>query len=76
MGHLKYITALLILLMPNMLPAQTSGLVRGTVTDTHKEPLIGCNIQEVDENNRVYTAVITDINGDFSLKVKNPKTKI
>ena len=76
MGHLKYITALLILLMPNMLPAQTSGLVRGTVTDTHKEPLIGCNIQEVDENNRVYTAVITDINGDFSLKVKNPKNKL
>lgn len=76
MGHLKYITALLILLMPNMLPAQTSGLVRGTVTDTHKEPLIGCNIQEVDENNRVYTAVITDINGDFSLRVKNPKNKL
>ena len=35
-----------------------------------------CNVVEVDNNNRIVAAGVTDINGNFSFKIVNPKDKI
>lgn len=49
--------------------------VHGTVNDEFG-PLIGAAICEVDGNGRIIEAVITDFQGNFSMKVKNPKDKL
>ena len=49
--------------------------VSGTVSDEN-DPLIGAVVCEVDGNGRVIESAITDINGNFSMKIKNPKDKI
>ena len=64
------------LLTPFIGAAQATGLVRGVVVDDLDEPLIGATVLEVDKNNRVHSTTVTDINGEFSLKVKNPANKL
>ena len=49
--------------------------VSGTVSD-ETDPLIGAVVCEVDGNGRVIESAITDINGNFSMKIRNPKDKI
>lgn len=49
--------------------------VSGTVSDD-MGPLMGCNVVEKDANNRNVNATVTDINGNFSLTVKNPKNRL
>ncbi|MDA3892848.1 MAG: TonB-dependent receptor plug domain-containing protein, partial [Salinivirgaceae bacterium] len=41
-----------------------------------KEPLIGCNVVEVDENGRYLNGTITDYNGIFTVQVTSGKAKI
>ena len=64
------------LLTPFIGSAQATGLVRGIVVDDIDEPLIGATVLEVDKNNRVHSTTVTDINGEFSIKVKNPANKL
>lgn len=69
----------LIILLLAFLPSMASGqgtVVRGTVFDDMGEPVIGALIHEVDKNNRVYSNAVTDINGEFAVKVKNPKNQL
>ena len=67
MKQIRYIcllfTGLFLCLSVN---AQT--LLRGTVKDA-KEALIGVNVVILNENDRVITGVITDINGEYTLKI-------
>jgi len=49
--------------------------VSGTVTDAFG-PVMMANVVERDANNRIVTAAVTDINGNYTLVVKNPKNKI
>ena len=44
--------------------------------DEFNDPIIGALIHEIDKNNRVYSNAATDINGEFTLQVKNPKNKL
>lgn len=64
------------LLVPAISSAQTAQMVTGSVIDETDEPLIGATIYEIDKNNRVISTAVTDINGEFSISVKNPKNRI
>ena len=50
-------------------------IVTGTVAD-EIEPLMMVNVVEVDETGRFVEATTTDINGNFSIRVKNTKDKL
>ena len=50
-------------------------IVTGQIWDD-LEPLMMVNVVEVDHNNRIVAAGVTDINGNFSFKIVNPKNKI
>lgn len=75
----KYIINCLLLvlvMMPGMLKAQTAGtMISGTVYDEYG-PMALVNVTEVDASNRYVSACVTDINGNFSFKLKDPKNKI
>ena len=53
--------------------AQSPMMVTGVVTDSEGEPLIGASIYEVDKNDRIVVTAVTDYNGEFAIKVSNPK---
>lgn len=50
-------------------------IITGTVADAI-EPLMMVNVVEVDETGRFVEATTTDMNGNFSLRVKNTKDKL
>ena len=49
--------------------------ITGTVKDANG-PLAGVNLVEIDENGRIVANAVSDNNGNFALKVKDPKNKI
>lgn len=50
-------------------------VISGQVWDS-LEPLMMCNVVEVDNNKRIVAHGVTDINGNFSFAIKSPKNKI
>ena len=76
MSNFRFQTLFLLLILPVVVWAQGITRVRGTVVDEYGDPAIGAAIQEIDKNNRVYNYAVTDINGEFTIPVKNPKNKI
>lgn len=50
-------------------------VISGNVSDDI-EPLMMVNVVEVDNNKRIVAHGVTDINGNFSFRVVNPKDKI
>src|SRR5574344_664528 len=56
--------------------AQKAGdIISGTVTDAFG-PVIMANVVEIDAANRIVASAQTDMNGNFSFKLKNPKDKM
>lgn len=56
--------------------AQTAGtMIHGTVED-EIEPLMMANVVEIDEQQRIVAHAVTDINGNFSFKIVNPKHRL
>ena len=56
--------------------AQEAGqMITGNVYD-NLGPVISANVVEIDAANRIVAATITDFNGNFSFKLKNPKDKL
>jgi TonB-linked SusC/RagA family outer membrane protein len=52
-------------------------IIRGRVVDTKtKAPIAGASVSEVDADGRIIKGAATDIEGNFALKVTNPKNKI
>jgi len=52
-------------------------IVRGNVTDkTDGEPIIGVNVYEQDEQQRIITGTITNYNGDYQIQVTGNNSKI
>lgn len=52
-------------------------VIQGVVTSAaDKEPLIGVNVIEIDANNRIVSSAVTDVNGKYVLKVKNPNGRV
>ena len=49
--------------------------ISGTVSD-EAGPLMGATVCEINENGRIIEAVVTDINGAFSMKVRNPEDRL
>ena len=56
--------------------AQNAGdIISGTVTDAFG-PVMMANVVELDAANRIVASAVTDMNGNFSFKLKNPKDKL
>ena len=56
--------------------AQSAGdIISGTVTDDFG-PVMRANVVEIDAANRIVASAVTDMSGNFSFKLKNPKDKI
>ena len=56
--------------------AQNVGdIISGTVTDAFG-PVMMANVVELDAANRIVASAVTDMNGNFSFKLKNPKDKL
>lgn len=75
----KYIINCLLLVLvmiPGVLRAQTAGtIISGSVFDEYG-PMVMVNVTEVDVSNRIIAHCVTDINGNFSFKVVDPKDLI
>ena len=50
-------------------------LIKGTVKDA-KGALMGANIREVNDAGRIVAIAVSDLNGNFAFKVKDPQDKI
>ena len=56
--------------------AQKAGdVISGTVTDDFG-PVMRANVVELDASNRIVAAAVTDMSGNFSFRLKNPKDKL
>ena len=49
--------------------------VHGSVSDD-MGPLMGATVCEIDGNGRIIESTITDLNGNFTMRVRNPKDRI
>ncbi len=63
------------LLLSYTASAQDITSVHGTVSD-EMGGLMGATVCEVDGTGRIINSAVTDLNGNFTMKVKNPKDKI
>ena len=54
---------------------QAGDIISGTVTDAFG-PVMMANVVELDAANRIVASAVTDMNGNFSFKLKNPKDKL
>ena len=75
MRRIKFIIMSMALLFAMTAGAQTITSVHGTLSDD-MGPLMGATVCEIDGNGRIINSAITDLNGNFTMKVKNPKDKI
>ena len=57
------------------LPANAQRRVSGTVEDDI-DVIIGANVKEIDKNNRVLSATVTDFNGNFTMTLKDDKSNL
>ena len=55
--------------------AQQITAVHGVVND-ELGAIAGASVCEIDGNGRIVESTMTDVNGNFSMKVRNPKNKI
>jgi len=57
--------------------AQEALIIRGKVTDQKdRTPIQNVSVAEVDADNRIVRGISTDIDGNFALKISNPKNRI
>ena len=75
MRKIKAIIMMLLLLATTAAQAQDITSVHGTVSDEFGG-LMGATVCEIDGNGRIINSAVTDLNGNFTMKVKNPKDKI
>ena len=66
---------LMVMLTVSISSALAQVIVTGTVADAI-EPLMMVNVVEVDETGRFVEATTTDMNGNFSLRIKNTNDKL
>lgn len=63
--------------VPSLAQVAKTTVVRGQVIDAgDKLPIPGSTVVEQDADNRTVTGVITDIDGNFAIRIKNPKNKL
>lgn len=72
----RHILSGMFVAMPLAVFAQAPGtMISGTVSD-EIEPLMMVNVVEIDAANRIVAHAVTDINGNFSFRIKDPKNRI
>jgi TonB-linked SusC/RagA family outer membrane protein len=54
---------------------QPGDIISGTVSDSYG-PVMMANVVEIDAANRIVASAVTDMSGNFSFKLKNPKDKL
>ena len=54
---------------------QAGDIISGTVND-EMGPVMMANVVEIDAAKRIVASAVTDMNGNFSFKLKNPKDKL
>lgn len=59
--------------VPDIKPGQ---VLTGQVTDEKGEPLQTATVFEQDEQFRIYAKAVTDVNGNFAIKIVNPEHNI
>ena len=74
MRKIRAIIMTLALLATTAVSAQISS-VHGTVSDD-MGPLMGATVCEIDATGRIIESAVTDLNGNFTMKIKNPKDKL
>ena len=77
MRILKYTIILFALMTTTVVSAQTQAItsIHGSVSDD-LGPLMGATVCELDGNGRVIESTITDLNGNFTMKISNPRDKV
>jgi len=78
MKKILILTGLLICLLSGLSEAQgQSAIIKGKVLDsTTKEALMAVNIVEVDKNGRFINGCVSDINGNYVLKISDEKNQV
>ena len=77
MNKIKFILLMAVLFCSGMASAQSGAIVTGKVyADDEPDGFIGATVIEMDKNGRIYSSALTDFNGNFSLKIKNPANKL
>jgi TonB-linked SusC/RagA family outer membrane protein len=67
---------LFLLMVPRIALAQTAGtMLSGSVYDEFG-PMVNVNVVEIDVTNRVIAHTMTDVNGNFSIRLVNPKDRL
>ncbi len=57
--------------------AQQNSIIKGRIIDkTDKQAVIGANVVEYDDENRIINGTITNVSGDFVLKLKDPANTV
>ena len=74
MSKYKFLLTLLFTIVAQMVMAQ-GRVISGTVEDA-MGPVMMANVVERDGNNRIVSATQTDMMGNFSMEIKNPKNKL
>jgi TonB-linked SusC/RagA family outer membrane protein len=75
----SFIIVLLVAIVPaGDLQAQTQHIIiRGKIISSRdKTPIHGASVTEIDNDERIIRGVSTDIDGNFALRLSNPKNKI
>jgi len=74
----KIYSFLLILLLTELfVVSQTPAIIKGKVVESATgETLIGVTVIEINDLNRTLNGTVTDINGNFALRLTSPETKI
>ena len=73
-NKIKYLLLVLFTMVSTFAMAQGTR-VSGTVSDA-MGPIMGANVTERDASQRIISAVTTDINGNFSMEIKNTNNKL
>ena len=74
MSKYKFLLTLLFTIVAQTMLAQGK-VISGTVEDA-MGPIMMANVVERDANNRIVNATQTDMMGNFSMEIKNPKNKL
>ncbi len=72
--NIKYLLLMLFCVISSAAMAQ--GVRISGIVDSPDGPVMFCNVIEMDANNRIVSAAQTDINGNFSMEIKNTKNKL
>ena len=75
MKQLRFIFMTMMCVMALSASAQQITSVHGTVSDD-MGPLMGATVCEIDATGRIIESAVTDLNGNFTMKVRNQKDKI